>query len=55
MTRVSRLWDYIYTWGLCKDIKDIQGIGIDNDEDNEEDNNNDKGSSALGLDRDLGF
>ena len=52
---------YIETWGLHKDIKDINDNDNNDDDDNnnnnndENDNNNDdndnKGNSALGLDR----
>ena len=56
----------IETWDFHKDVKDIKGIYLDNDDDNnnednegdknkEEDNHNDKGISGLGLDRDLVF
>ena len=51
MTRVSQLWDLIETWGFREDIKDIIA---DEDIDNKNDND-DKGISALGLDRDMGF
>ena len=55
------LWDYIQTWGFCKDIN---GIDLDDDDDNKEDTEKDndnnynkdesdkKGISALGLDKD---
>ena len=53
---------HIETWGLHKDIKDINdndnNDGDDNNNNNENDNNNDKdnkGNSALGLDRSQGF
>ena len=67
---VSQLRDQIETWDFHKDVKDIKGIYLNNDDDNnnednegdknkEEDNNkdnhNDKGISGLGLDRDLEF
>ena len=65
MTRVSQLWDQIETWGFRKDIKDVKGIGLDDDNNKEEDkdkdddnnkgNNDSKGISALGLDGDLEF
>ena len=71
LNSVSQLWDLIKTWGFREDIKDIYDVNDVNDandnDDNEEDNdevedndnnkddNNDKGVSALGLDRDLGF
>ena len=69
MTRVSQLWDQIETLGFCEYIKGIIIHDDDDDkEDNDEvedndkvegndkdDDNNDKGISALGLDRDLGF
>ena len=61
----------IETWGFHEDIKDVKGISRmmmtkneeddyevednDKDDNNNKDNNNDKGISALGLDRDLGF
>ena len=57
----------IETWGFCEDIKntkDINEDNNDNDHDNKDDNNNnnnnkddnnDRGISALGYDRDLGF
>ena len=65
MTRVSQLWDLIETWGFREDIKDIDAdddnnnnnadnVNDANDKD-DEDANNDKGISALGLDRDMGF
>ena len=70
MTRVSQLWDLIETWGFCEDIKDIVANNADDNEDNDNDNNennnnnndndnkngkDDKGISALGLERDMGF
>ena len=65
MTRVSQLWDLIETWGFREDIKDIDAYDIhDNDEDNKDndannnndkESNDDKGISALGLNRDMGF
>ena len=56
----------IETWGFHKDIKDIVAVDDDiddndvDDNDNDDNNNNkdsndDKGISALGLDRDMGF
>ena len=46
--------------GFCEDIKDIiandNNDNNDNDNDNnDKDSNDDKGISALGLDRDMGF
>ena len=66
MTRVSLLWDLIETWGFREDIKDIFANNANNNNDDEIDNNdkdnnnnkdgnNDRGISALGLDRDMGF
>ena len=66
MTRVSQLWDLIETWGFREDIKDIDADNVndaDNDtndvnninDTNDKDGNDDKGISALGLDRDMGF
>ena len=56
MTRVSQLWDLIETWGFREDIKDIIPVNDDDDDDDDDkDSNNDKGISALGLDRDMGF
>ena len=64
MTRVSQLWDLIETWGFCEDIKDINANADDvNDANNvnntnnndDKEGNDDKGISALGLDRDMGF
>ena len=71
MTRVSQLWDLIETLGFRKDIKDIDANNdnVDNNDnddhddndDNDNNNNNskdgtdDKGISALGLNRDIGF
>ena len=62
MTRVSQLWDLIETWGFRENIKDIDADD-DNDANdangindaNDKDGNDDKGISALGLDRDMGF
>ena len=49
--KASQLWDLIETWGFREDIKDIIA-----DEDIDDNNDNDdKGISALGLDRDMGF
>ena len=49
MTRVSQLWDLIEIWGFREDI-------VANDDDNnDKDSNDDKGTSALGLDRDMEF
>ena len=59
MTRVSQLWDLIETCGFREDIKDIDAkdvIDTNNANDNDDkDGNDDKGISALGLDRDMGF
>ena len=49
----------IETWGFREDIKDIDADD-DNDtndtnDNDDKDGNNDKGISALGLDRDMGF
>ena len=58
MTRVSQLWDLIETWGFREDIKDIDADADDANDANDNDDkegNNDKGISALGLDRDMGF
>ena len=68
MKMVSQLRDQIETWCFGENVMDIKRIGLDDDddnnnEDNEEekdkdnnkDNKDDKGFSALGLDRDLGF
>ena len=65
MTRVSQLWDLIETWGFRVDIKNIVA-NVDNnandangannaDYNDDKDGNVDKGISALGLDRDMGF
>ena len=58
----------IETWGFREDIKDIVAVdddvddnNVDNDDvdddnnNNDKDSNDDKGISALGLDRDMGF
>ena len=45
---ITPVWDLIETWVFREDIDDI----IVDDNNN---NNNDKGISALGLDRDMGF
>ena len=43
-------------WSYSFDEKDVNEVeGNDKDDDNNKDNNNDKGISALGLDRDMGF
>ena len=64
MTRVSQLWDQIEPWDFHEDIKDIvaDDVDVDADDDNNNNNNNndkdgndDKGFSALGHDRDMGF
>ena len=62
MTRVSQLWDLIEIWGFRKDIKDIDADddnnanNVNDANDNvDKDGNDDKGISALGLDRDMGF
>ena len=57
MTRVSQLWDLIETWGFREDIvADDTEDDDDNDNNNNNNNgNNDKGISALGLDRVMGF
>ena len=58
MTRISQLWDQIETLGFHKDIKDIVANADNNDDyddNNNKDGNDDKGISALGLDRDMGF
>ena len=39
--------------GFREDIKDI--VAHDDNDDDNKDDNNDKGISALGLDRDMGF
>ena len=63
---ITPVWDLIETWGFRDDIKDIvaDDDNYDNDNDNDDNNNNnnndkdsndDKGISALGLDRDMGF
>ena len=54
MTRVSQLWDQIETWGFREDIKDIVVDDAEDDAD-DKDGNDDKGISALGLNRDMGF
>ena len=57
-TRESQLWDLIETWGFHEDIKDINADADDANYANENDDkkgNDDKGISALGLDRDMGF
>ena len=53
MTRVSQLWDLIETWGFREDIKDI--VADDVNDNNDKGGNDDKGISALGFDRDMGF
>ena len=60
MTRISQLWDLIESWGFCEDIKNIVANDANDDNDDKDDNNNkdgndDKGISALGLDRYMGF
>ena len=60
MTRVSQLWDQIETWDFREDSKDIVADDVeddadDNNDNNDKDGNDDKGISALGLNRDLGF
>ena len=70
MSRVSKLWDLIETWGFHEDIKDIDAAdnddnnaddvnnandANDNNDKDDKDVNNDKGISAMGLDRDMGF
>ena len=49
----------IETWGFGEDIKDIVAVYdndvVDDDNNNNKDSNDDKGISALGLDRDMGF
>ena len=37
MTRVSQLWKKIEIWGF----REVQGIGINDDDNNKEDNGND--------------
>ena len=54
LNSVSQLWDLIEIWGFREDIKDIIADG-DGDDDDDKDSNDDKGISALGLDRDMGF
>ena len=46
--KASQLWDLIETWGFREDIIADEDIDDNND-------NDDKGISALGLDRDMGF
>ena len=54
LNSVSQLWDLIEIWGFREDIKDI--ITVDDADNNiDKDSNDDKGISALGLDRDMGF
>ena len=66
ITKVSQLWEKIETCGFREDLKDIKANAqrhYDDDnkedddevEDNDKDDNDDKGISALGLDKDLGF
>ena len=48
----------IEPWGFRKDINDIVADVNNNnnvDDNNNKDSNDDKGISALGLDRDMGF
>ena len=65
MTKLSQLWDLIETSSFREDIKSIKDIKDNDDDYNDKEDNNknnkvdnkdykyDKGSSALGLDRDL--
>ena len=41
MTRVSQLWDFIEICGFREDIKDIQGIDDEEEDDKVEDNGKD--------------